>query len=153
MPVVRTTMRPLEPINVTEAQYDDLAAQKVLLEGTRATTDEGLTEAALRQVREASMDPATRAAVEASEERAKQQRARATRPRRARRSSSAPDAATTTSPGSPDGGTAPAGDGFPDGPPTTDVLPGAGDTVADATTTETSGDDTPAGTTDANQES
>lgn len=82
MPLVRTTMNPTTEIYVSDAAADDMAAQGVLLEGTRATTDEGLTAAAIRQVQLGALAPETRAAVEASERRAADERARQ-RPRKA----------------------------------------------------------------------
>lgn len=82
MPLVRTTMNPTTEIYVSDAAADDMAAQGVLLEGTRATTDEGLTAAAIRQVQLGALAPETRAAVEANERRAADERARQ-RPRKA----------------------------------------------------------------------
>lgn len=48
MPKIRTTIRPLEELDVSEAEATDLRAQGLLLEST-ATTADGLYKAAIDQ--------------------------------------------------------------------------------------------------------
>lgn len=50
MPKIRTTMRPDEELDVSDQEADHLRAIGVLLEGTKATTEQGLLKAAERQV-------------------------------------------------------------------------------------------------------
>lgn len=47
---LRTTIEPTKELDVEPSEAADLKAMGLVLEGTRATTDEGLTEAAIRQV-------------------------------------------------------------------------------------------------------
>lgn len=50
MQTLRTTINPTEEITVDDREAVDLEAMGLVLTGTRATTDDGLTKAALRQV-------------------------------------------------------------------------------------------------------
>lgn len=52
MQTLRTTINPTEEITVDDREAADLEAYGVVLTGTRATTDDGLTAAAVRQVAE-----------------------------------------------------------------------------------------------------
>jgi hypothetical protein len=85
MTLIRTTIEPLREIDVSDAELTDLRRRNLVLEGTRATTDEGLTRAALRQTGAITDDdpeptPAPRP------------RRAAARPRRARAAAAAPAA-------------------------------------------------------------
>lgn len=144
---IRTTMTPTVEQEVSEATADDLRAQGVLLEGTRATTDEGLTRAALRQVRERSYTAETRAGIAEAARRAAAMQQRREQPKRRPRgraarqpaptSTAAPDAAAPSADTATDHPAAPAA-------PTSDEPAPAGAatttgghlTPADATTQE-----------------
>lgn len=56
MQTLRTTINPTEEITVDDREATDLEAYGVVLTGTRAKTDEGLTAAAVRQVTEPAPD-------------------------------------------------------------------------------------------------
>lgn len=110
MPLIRTTMTPTVPQIVSDATADDLRAQGALLENTRATTDEGLTEAALKQVRESSYSPATRAGIaEAGRRAAAAEKRRSPAGKRVRPSRARKPAPDSVAPGAaaPDAVTAP----------------------------------------------
>ena len=118
MPKVRTTISPTEELDVGDAELLDLRRRGLVLEGTRAHTDEGLTAAAVRQV--LGENPAAPAAPATSPAPAPPT-PKPTRQRRARASrrgattavadtpAPAPDATTSAAPTDP-GDTSAAGD-------------------------------------------
>lgn len=59
MQTLRTTIDPTREITVDDREAADLEALGVVLKGTRATTDEGLTAAALKQTGATPDAPAT----------------------------------------------------------------------------------------------
>jgi hypothetical protein len=99
MTKIRTTIEPTREIDVSDAELKDLRHRGVVLEGTRAKTDEGFIQAALRQTGALVDDdePAPAAPAPAAKPR---------RPRASRRRG-APAAAATAPASSPDGGDAP----------------------------------------------